>query len=120
MKTAPSIKSLMEIKDLTIDDAKLIRHVWRDAKKSELLFLAEKYGIKLHHGYVECYEYLRQLIIDKIGNFYGLEYLGVHKRSGNEIAYCNAGDAYAATIVFNGLAMRVNCWGDYVEKELIK
>lgn len=49
--------------------------------------------------------------IDQILQTHGVEHLGVLKRSGEHVYYCNSGDAYATTVVFVGMDLRVQCWG---------
>lgn len=120
MKTAPSINRLCRELQFTREQAELVRHIWKDAKRAELIHTAEKIGIELHHGYIENLDFLRMLIIDRIGEFYGVEHLGEHKRTGYDVEYCNAGDTYNATIIFHGNAMQVNCYGDLVERDLIR
>jgi IS4 transposase len=98
MRRCPSVKSLMTIKDVTEEDAHAIRKVWRTVTN-------------------RC-EARAQ--VDNILRTHGVEYLGQHKRTGSHVYYCNAGDSYASTVIFNGLIMRVQCWADLVEKNLIQ
>lgn len=98
MRRCPSIASLMTIKDVTKEDAQAIREVWQTVTS---------------RGEARTQ-------IDRILRTHGVEYLGQHKRTGNHVYYCNAGDMYAATLAFNGLVMRVQCCGDLVEKNLIR
>ena len=97
MRRCASVKNLMTIKDVTQEDAQEIRRIWKTVT---------------NRG--EAREN-----IDKILRTYGVEYLGQHKRSGEHVYYCNAGDTYAGTILFKGLRMFVGYWGDLVEKNLI-
>lgn len=99
MRTAASIKSLMQIKDVTEDDAKRIRTLWREST-----------GITRN---------LREKI-DAILRTYGVEFIGVHKRSGYNVYYCNAGDTYATTVLFIGPRLVVGCWGDLVERDAVR
>ena len=96
-RRAASIDALMSIKDVTRDDAKKIRHAWQTVSNRR-----------------EARE-----AIDALLHTCGVEYLGWHKRSNCHVYYCNAGDTYAPTILFCGLSMRVGCWGDMVERNLI-
>jgi hypothetical protein len=93
-----SVKALMEIKDVTREDALRIRHVWRTINERHYAARA----------------------IDAILRTHGVEYLGRHKRSHESVSYCNAGDTYATTVVFVGPVMHVGCWGDLVERNLIE
>lgn len=97
-RRAPSVKALMAIKDVTCEDAEAIRTAWKTTRSR-----------------AEARE-----AIDRILSTHGVEYLGQHKRSGEHVDYCNAGDAYASTVVFIGMRCVVACWGDYVEKNLIR
>ncbi|MGZ7226658.1 hypothetical protein ACXWO0_09350, partial [Streptococcus pyogenes] len=85
------------IKDVTEDLAREVRDVWK--KGGPRAWRREK--------------------IDTLISTCGVEYLGYHKRSGQHVHYCNAGDAYAGTILFIGDRLVVGCWGDMVEKNLI-
>lgn len=98
MRRCASVKNLMTIKDVTQEDAQEIRRIWKTVTNR-----GEARGR-----------------IDKILRTYGVEYLGQHKRSGERVYYCNTGESYASTIIFSGLHMRVGCWADLVEKNLIK
>ena len=93
-----SVAALMTIKDITREDAEKIRQAWRSITNREEA---------------------RQTI-DKMLKTYGVEYLGRHKRTGHHVYYCNAGDSYVTTVTFHGPVMRVACWADYVEKNLIE
>lgn len=98
MRTAASIKSLMEIKDVTEEDAKAIRNIWKN----------------------DPIKRRAREDIDRILRTSGVEYLGVHKRSGEAVNYCNAGDTYATTVLFIGPRLIVGCWGDLVETNNIR
>lgn len=98
MRTAASIKSLMQIKDVTEEDAKAIRAIWHASWKSNT------------GGMTEARER-----IDAILRTSGVEWLGVHKRAGKSVYYCNAGDTYATTVLFIGHRLIVGCWGDLAE-----
>lgn len=93
-----SVTALLQIKDVTAEDAAAIRKIWQTVPNRQ-----------------EAREQ-----IDKILRTHGVEYLGTHKRSKQHLDYCNAGDPYATTIVFHGPRMVVQCWGDLAEKNLIQ
>lgn len=97
-RTAPSVQSLMSIKDVTEENAVEIRHIW--------------------HTVPNRAEARKQ--INEVLRTHGVEYLGHHKRHWVPVYYCNAGDTYATTVVFLGPIMRVACEGDYVEHKLVK
>lgn len=96
-RTAASVKSLMEIKDVTEDDAKMIRQLW----------------------HTDRYRGRARLAIDKILRTYGVEFIGFTRRSRHGVYYCNGGDTYATTVLFVGPHLRVGCWGDMVERGLV-
>lgn len=96
-RIAPSVKALMQLKDVTREDAEQIRQAWKTINNRQ-----------------EARE-----VVDKLLRTYGVEYLGRHKRTGNHIYYANAGDAYAGTVLFSGPRAYVSYWADLVEKNLI-
>ena len=98
MRTAASIKNLMQIKDVTEEDAKSIRRIWRNDWKMSRA----------------------RADIDAILRTSGVEFLGVHKRTGLDVYYCNAGDTYATTVLFIGPRLIVGCWGDLVETNAVR
>lgn len=97
--TCASIKRLCEIKDVTPEIAKKVRFYWNNPKA----FPRD----------------LRMKLINALIETHGVEYLGQHKRTGSQIEYCNAGDVYATTILFEGDHLRVGCWGDLAERNMV-
>lgn len=93
-RRAASVSALMSIKDVTEEQAKMIRALW-------------------HHS---RYRSNARTAIDAVLRTYGVEYLGRNKRTNDEVYYCNAGDTYATTVLFVGPHLRVGCWGDLVER----
>lgn len=116
MKTSSSIAALMELKDMTPELAKHIRHIWKDAKREEIIKIL---GDDLHHGYLESLRYGRMLAINKIARYPGVEYLGRNKH-GQDVEYLNAGDSYTLTICFVGDRLFINYWAAFVESGYIK
>ena len=96
-RIAPSTDTLMQIKDVTEENATLIRHIW----------------------HTESNRKVARQRIDGVLNTHGVEYLGHHKRRHLPVWYANAGDTYATTALFFGPVMRVATIGDYVERDLI-
>lgn len=96
-RRAATVDALMQIKDVTKEDALKIRHIWKTTKSRS----TAREGI------------------DKVLRTYGIEYLGQHRRTGRDVYYCNTGESYASTVVFIGPSLYVNCWADYVEKNLV-
>lgn len=103
MRTAASIKSLMQIKDVTEEDAKAIRAIWHASWRG-----GENNKVTARER------------IDAILRTCGVEWLGVHKRLGKAVYYCNAGDTYATTVIFIGGRLVVGCWGDLVERNMVR
>lgn len=97
-RTCSSVKDLMQIKDVSDWDAEKIRKIWKTVLNRR--------------------EARTQ--IDAILGTHGVEYLGRNKRTKDHVYYCNAGDTYATTIIFTGIHLRVNCWGDLVENNRIE
>lgn len=103
--------------------AKQIRNIWKAADRTEL----EKAVGYLEVREIERYNYhpfdnceLKQIAINRILRSHGVEYLGYDKVSGQHVYYCNAGDTYAATVIFIGTRLIVGCWGDLVERGRIE
>lgn len=97
-RRAASVKRLLEIKDVTEEDAQEIRNVWKTCQVR---------GTARNQ-------------IDIILRTHGVEYLGYDTRSSRHIYYCNAGDSYATTIIFTGGTMSVGCWADIAERKGVK
>lgn len=93
-RRAASVSALMSIKDVTEEQAKMIRALW-------------------HHS---RYRNNARTAVDAVLRTYGVEYLGRNKRTKDEVYYCNAGDTYATTVLFVGPHLRVGCWGDLIER----
>ena len=88
-RKSASVRALCRIKDVTPADARAIRESWRTIPNRSDARAA----------------------VDRILRTFGVEYLGVHRRSGERVYYCNAGDTYATTVCFIGPRMVVCCWG---------
>jgi len=132
--TAPSIKTLMQLKDMTTATAKLIRRVIK-ADREGLLQLASE--IEPHKRNLEWQRYnyinhstadLRSELLDKLLGTFGVEYLfkGSEGLRGDPesmhdsplITYCNAGDTYALTLLKYRGRWQVGDWGSIAEKYL--
>jgi hypothetical protein len=113
---AASVKALCELKDITPEMAKQIRHIWKKATRAEIL---AELGDSLHHSFLDSTNYGRMLWINKLAQYHGVEYLGQNKH-GEDIDYLNSGDSYTATLVFVGGRMIVNSVGDMVERNYVK
>ena len=119
MKTAASVKTLQTIKDVTPEDARLIRRIWKARSLAELdrilkgpTLAADTYA---RPDGVAMLRDEKMAAVDRVLNTHGVEYLGRMKRTGAHVDYCNAGDPYATTVLFIGDRLAVGCWGDLVE-----
>ena len=122
--TCATIASLMQIKDVTEDDARLIRKIWPMSISEMRAYLARPaVNLEGRFDYVlETCKGSTNLVegaVDRILRTHGVEYLGQRKRNRNHVYYCNAGDTYATTVLFDGDRLTVGCIGDLVEKNLI-
>lgn len=124
METCTSTERLMLIKDVTEEDASLIRNIWKakDGLAALELFRSKSDRADAYNpatadicGNLNAKRHL----IDFILRTYGVEYLGTLKRTGEGVHYCNAGDSYSTTVIFIGDRLKVACWADYVERNLI-
>lgn len=93
-----SVRALQQIKDVMPADAAAIRKAWRTIPNRREARDA----------------------INVILKTYGVEFLGINKRSNGSVYYCNAGDTYATTILFEDLRMWIGCCGDTVERDAIR
>ena len=94
---APSVKSLMQIKDVTEADAQAIRAIMKGEPKVDGLTRMQR--------------------IDAILHTHGVEYIPCGKGANSpSIRYCNAGDTYATTVLKIRGRFYVGCWGDWVER----
>lgn len=120
MWIAPNEKTLD--RDLKLDcSGAVIRSIWKARTMEELFAIfpqIQDHARRLHinAGLIT----LKRMAIDIAGGFHGVEYLGRCKRSGRNVYYCNAGDTYAATLIFKSKRLTVGCWGDIVESGTIE
>lgn len=126
--TCATIKSLMQIKDVTEADAKLIRAVWNCVGPEATRKILKRFHNPVRHAGGRNFTYamdqrgsvnIKQAAIDTILNTSGVEYLGKRKGNREHVYYCNAGDTYSTTVMFDGEHLRVGCIGDLVERNLI-
>lgn len=120
--TCASVKSLLEIKDVCEDTAKLVRGVWRAATWDELRLAYGPEAVEEAKSqyYAIGFRHLKRHIVDKLIGTCGVEHLGMHKRANQHVYYCNGGDTYATTVLFIGRRLVVGCWGDLAERNLIE
>jgi hypothetical protein len=114
----PSIKSIMQIKDVTIEQAKQVRAVL-ELESIDAVTKVNNAALK----YVQtCYnrpplQMVKLTAIDTILQTYGVE--GVprgHGANSPGFDYCNTGDSYASTIIWINGRYRVANWGDIAER----
>lgn len=132
--TAPSIKTLMQLKDMTPATAKLIRRVIK-ADREGLLQVAAELDPSKPELHLHRYNYinhstadLRSELLDNLLGTFGVEYLfkGSEGLRGDPesmhdspiLTYCNAGDTYALTLLKYRGRWQVGNWGSIAEKYL--
>lgn len=121
MNIAASVARLMQIKDVTEEDAKLIRAIWKAPNKQAIADLyPDIYEVERAFYHPPKLRATKHHCIDQILNTSGVEFLGRDKRSGSDVYYCNAGDSYATTVVFAGHRLWVGGWADWVEAGRIR
>lgn len=129
---AASVEALLELKDVTEEDANLIRKIWKCKSRDGLWAILEEEESHALKGTVTwvnaCHSVpamreTKRKAVDEVLRTHGVEYMGAYKGRGglhgHSVYYCNAGDTYAPTIIFIGGTLRVGCWGDLVERGLI-
>lgn len=123
--TCATVANLMNIKDVTEADARLIRKVWSLIGATQTRAYLARPAVNLKGRFdsvlANCSGSvnLKEGAIDRILGTSGVEYLGQRKRNRNHVYYCNGGDVYATTVIFDGQHLRVGCVGDLIEADLI-
>lgn len=130
----PSIKKIMEIKDVDRDTAKLVRRIleckdrgsWLDLMNNHIN--SDNLTFKLMAtGTLQwfdscynrpCFVQSKLTSIDYLIGTYGVEFIPKgHNERSPSIDYCNTGDSDGTTMMFiSGRGYRVGCWGDIVER----
>src|SRR5690606_6494238 len=116
-----SVESLMAIRDVDEQTAKLVRAVWRAKSRDEIIAACPEsadYGRNFFRQ--PTLRACKRDAVNRLIGTCGVEYLGVSRSSGEDVYYCNAGDAYVATVIFSGDTLRVGCWADMVERNSVK
>ncbi len=115
----PSIKTL---KIIAHERAAELRQVLEVSTRVELEALLDKYPVTAA-WYRSCYHPMafgtaKLSIASEITECYGVEYIPAGRgHKSPAIEYCNAGDTYAATLMYvSGRGYRVGCYGDIVER----
>lgn len=124
--TAASIVTLSSLKDVDGSLAVTIRAVWLSegvdaayAAAGDAATRAVEAYYASHYSAPKTRE-VKRALIDRLFGTHGVEYLGQHRRTGDSIYYCNAGDSYASTIIFHGHRLQVGCWGDLIERRAVR
>ena len=102
-------------------EAALVRAVWKAESRAAVVKLCPD-AESLDRGHFRPYR-LRELkreVLNKAGGFFGVEYLGTLKRSGEPVHYLNAGDLYAGTLIFTGSRLTVGAVGDLIERGTVR
>ena len=121
----PSIKTLMQIKDISRQDAEQIRAIMKGHAPIPCAC-----GRMSDPGSVDAYpwnvcthyhdgrhRYSRMDAIDGILGTAGVEHVPAgHNQKSPAFLYCNAGDPYTTTVLKVRGQFRVGCWGDLVER----
>lgn len=124
MTRAASIKKLCELKDVTPELARLIRQAWlSNTPMADLDTLphwpqTRAWMASLYNPPTKR-ELRRQMVNETFGT-YGVEFLGISKKTRGSVYYCNAGDPYAGTILFSGGTMFIGCWADLIENNSVR
>lgn len=119
--TAPSVATL-ENSGISLECAPDLVRAIRKAESRAALYDVYPPAAEIEREFYNppFFRELKRQCLDSAAGFYGVEYLGWHKRAREDVYYLNAGDSYAATLVFIGRTMVVSCWAYYVEQRLIK
>lgn len=119
MNTCASLASLAELK---LDcEPSLIRAIWKAKNRADLEAIYPP-AADIDRCFFNTLR-LRQLkreAANKAGGFYGVEYLGQDRRTGDHVYYANAGDTYAGALCFIGSRLVVECWAYWVESGRVK
>lgn len=126
MNRAPSLKALVSAFPVVSEtNLKLIRKVWREPQRTVVKRIAEAHAPKALEWARACFNppstrAIRHRVIDELFETHGVEFLGVNRRTGEDMYYCNTGETYDATLIFHGRNMRISTWGDLVERNAIR
>lgn len=120
----PSVKSLMQIKDVTQDDAIAIREIMKGYASIPCTcgHMNDIGSVDAYYNVCSYYSdgrhrYSKMAAIDKILNTCGVEHIDSGRNSKSPaITYCNAGDTYDLTVLKVNGRYRVGTWGDIVER----
>jgi hypothetical protein len=99
MRTSPSIKRIAETIDCTKDEAAFIKGLWKAGKSLQ---------------------YIEAVLSNARHGVHGVERLGTYKRTGEAVHYINTGDPYNGTLIRIGDRLIAECWGDLVERGVIR
>lgn len=123
--TYPSVKTLMQIKDVSAQDAETIRGIMKKhipvscaCGRMNDIGHADAYPYNVCSYYANGkHRYSRMAAIDKVLGTHGVEYIPCGRSANSPaIYYCNMGDTYDATVMKIRGRFVVGCWGSYVER----
>lgn len=119
MNTCASIAILESVK--LGCDAALIRAIWKAESRADLETIYPP-AFEMGRAYYSPpkLRHLKREAINHAAGFYGVEYIGRNRRTGEPVYYCNAGDTYAGTLCFMGGRLFVSTVGDIVESGRIQ
>lgn len=124
-KRYPSVTALMQIKDVTREDAEKIRAIMKGHEpipcqcgRMNDIGSADAYPYNVCSYYHDGrHRYSRLRAIDKVLKTYGVEHIEHgHNTKSPAIDYCNTGDTYDTTVLKVNGRFRVGSWGDIVER----
>lgn len=114
-KNFPSIRTLMLQLDITRIAAANVRTVMQARKREDVWQLsAAAYNYERSCYNRPDFSILKLYAIDELIGTCGIE--GFRTRKG-ALEYCNAGDTYAATVIYYQGRFSVGCWGDIFERD---
>ena len=118
---APAERNLAHSKIRLDCDPALVRAIWKARDLDELAEIyPEADGTVIpRYGRLPSLRTAKREAINHAAGFHGVLYLGQHRRNRAPVYYLNAGDPYAATLIFCGDRMTVGCWGDLAERGYI-
>lgn len=121
----PSVKTLMKIESLDLENAKLLRKVLEICSRDKLAELVDDLPTVFpdtNKWWNRCanqptIDHIKMIMTDEVIGGYGIEHCGeVDRHHGPPLEYINLGDTYDCTLCrFRGRYV-VSSWGDIVEK----
>lgn len=108
----PPVRKLMAALNIPLGTAQSVRAVLKGATDPRNVGATDRWVRQCYHEPSQR-EQARHAV-DALLETHGIEV--IEDSEGRVQAfYCNAGDAYAATLIFRGRECYIGCWGDVVE-----